>query len=262
MKLSAAITTIVLATFTLAAPQTEMRQARHNARSDGKQIGRKTSRPQNRHNNALEEYSSNWAGAILIGNGYTGVSAEFTVPKPQAPSGASSNTQYCASAWVGIDGDTCTSAILQTGVDFCIQNGVVSYDAWYEWYPDYAYDFTGITISAGDLIKVSVDATSTITGTAILENLSTGQSEKHTFTSGVQGDLCEYNAEWIVEDFEENNGLVPFANFSTVTFSNAQATDGGSVVGPSGATLIDIEQNGVVLTQSSNTNDSVTIDYS
>jgi hypothetical protein len=163
---------------------------------------------------------------------------------------------------VGIDGDTCTSAILQTGVDFCIQNGVVSYDAWYEWYPDYAYDFTGITISAGDLIKVSVDATSTITGTAILENLSTGQSEKHTFTSGVQGDLCEYNAEWIVEDFEENNGLVPFANFSTVTFSNAQATDGGSVVGPSGATLIDIEQNGVVLTQSSNTDDSVTIDYS
>jgi hypothetical protein len=34
-------------------------------------------------------------------------------------------------------------AILQTGIDFCIQGGEVSYDAWYEWYPDYAHDFSG-----------------------------------------------------------------------------------------------------------------------
>lgn len=162
---------------------------------------------------------------------------------------------------MGIDGDTCTSAILQTGVDFCIQNGVASYDAWYEWYPDYAYDFTGIRISAGDLIKVSVNATSTSTGIATLENLSAGQSVSHSFTSGVQGDLCEYNAEWIIEDFEEDNRLVPFANFGTVTFSNAQATDGTSVVGPSGATVIDIEQKGTVLTHSSYTNNSVTVKY-
>jgi hypothetical protein len=34
--------------------------------------------------------------------------------------------------------------VLQTGIDFCIQGGEVSYDAWYEWYPDYAHDFSGI----------------------------------------------------------------------------------------------------------------------
>lgn len=46
--------------------------------------------------------------------------------------------QYAASAWVGIDGDTAQNSILQTGVDFYVEGSSVSYDAWYEWYPDYA----------------------------------------------------------------------------------------------------------------------------
>lgn len=175
--------------------------------------------------------------------------------------GGKTNTQYCASAWVGIDGDTCQTAILQTGVDFCIQNGVTSYDAWYEWYPDYAYDFTGFSVSAGDVIQVTVDAASSTTGTATVDNISTGQSVTHTFTSGTTGTLCETNAEWIVEDFEQNNRLVPFADFGNVTFSNAQATDGGSTVGTSGATIFDIEQSNVVLTQTSITSNSVTVKY-
>lgn len=175
--------------------------------------------------------------------------------------GGHANTQYCASAWVGIDGDTCQTAILQTGVDFCIQNGVTSFSAWYEWYPDYAYDFTGLTIHAGDVVKVSVDATSSTTGTATVDNVSTGQSMIHTFSSGTTGTLCETNAEWIVEDFQSGGRMVPFANFGTVTFSNAQAIDNGATVGPSGATIMDIEQNGKILTQSSITSNSVTVKY-
>lgn len=46
--------------------------------------------------------------------------------------------QYAASAWVGIDGDTADNSILQTGVDFYAEGGEVGFDAWYEWYPDYA----------------------------------------------------------------------------------------------------------------------------
>jgi hypothetical protein len=146
-------------------------------------------------------------------------------------------------------------------VDFCIKGSTVSYDAWYEWYPDYAYDFSGISIAAGNVIKVTVDATSTTAGTATVENVSTGKSVTHTFSGGVDGTLCEYNAEWIVEDFESNGSLVPFANFGTVTFSGAEATDGSSTVGPSGATLIDIEQSNKVLTSSSVTSNSVTVKY-
>lgn len=111
-------------------------------------------------------------------------------------------------------------------------------------------------------MQVSVVATSTTTGTATVENVSKGQTVSHTFTvTGGQTPLCEQNAEWIVEDFDENGTMVPFANFGTVTFSNAQATDNGNTVGPTGATIIDIEQNGKVLTSSSDTANSVTVKY-
>jgi Peptidase A4 family len=87
-------------------------------------------------NTSHVEYSSNWAGAVLIGSGYTMVTGTIKVPTPKMPSGGSSRTTYYTSAWVGIDGDTCGSAILQTGVDFIVKGNAVSYDAWYEWYPD------------------------------------------------------------------------------------------------------------------------------
>ncbi|KKK11916.1 hypothetical protein P175DRAFT_0504939 [Aspergillus ochraceoroseus IBT 24754] len=268
MKLSAALASTLLAGAAIAAPLTAQRQAR-SARRLARSNGRAshppykpgTSEVLELSNTTHVEYSSNWAGAVLIGTGYTAVTGEFTVPTPSVPSGGSSSTQYCASAWVGIDGDTCETAILQTGVDFCVQGSSVSFDAWYEWYPDYAYDFSGITISAGDQIKVTVDATSKTAGKAVVENVTTGKSVTHTFTGGVDGDLCEYNAEWIVEDFEENDSLVPFADFGTVTFSSAEATSKGSTVGPSGATILDIEQSNEVLTSVSVSSSSVTVEY-
>lgn len=85
------------------------------------------------NNNGTEahvQYSSNWAGAVLIGTGYTSVTGTIVVPTPSTPSGGSSNTEYAASAWVGIDGDTCSTAILQTGVDFYVEGGEVAFDAW------------------------------------------------------------------------------------------------------------------------------------
>lgn len=109
---------------------------------------------------------------------------------------------------------------------------------------------------------MAVHATSLVTGTASLDNLTTGQSVIHTFTfPGLQSPLCEQNAEWIIEDFLQNGSQVPFANFGNVTFSNAQATDNGATVGTTGATIYDIRQNGKVLTHSTDTVNSVAIQY-
>ncbi|KXG45674.1 Concanavalin A-like lectin/glucanases superfamily [Penicillium griseofulvum] len=268
MKFSTTILSALLTTAAIAAPLTERRAARNAARAEGRtsRISRPPYKPDTRERITLngtthEEYSTNWAGAVLIGTGYTSVTGQFTAPTPKLPSGASSSEQYCASAWVGIDGDTCSSAILQTGIDFCIQGSKVTYDAWYEWYPDYAYDFSGLSISAGDVIEVTVTATSKTAGSAVIKNLTTGKSVSHTFTGGVDGDLCEYNAEWIVEDYESGGQLVPFVDFGTVTFTNAKATKGGKSVGPSGSTLMDIKQSKVVLTKSSLTSNSVSVSY-
>ncbi|KAH9834825.1 peptidase A4 family-domain-containing protein [Rhodofomes roseus] len=206
------------------------------------------------------EYSSNWAGAVYDSypsGSFTAVTGTFTVPTPSAPSGGSGS--YSASAWVGIDGDTCDTAILQTGVDFTIDGGSVSYDAWYEWYPDYAYDFSGISFSAGDTVKLTVTASSTTSGTAVIENQSTGQTVTQDITSSSA--LCEENAEWIVEDYEENGSLVPLADFGTVTFTSASATTTSGSVGPDDATLIDIEQSNKVLTSASVSSNEVTVKY-
>ncbi|KAJ7061498.1 aspergillopepsin [Mycena amicta] len=207
-------------------------------------------------------FSSNWAGAAFESpaNTYRSVTGTFTVPTPKVPSGSSTSGTYAASAWVGIDGDTCGTAILQTGIDFTITNGRVSFDAWYEYFPDFAHDFTGIPISAGNSIKLTATASSATAGTLTIQNLSTGVTVSKAVTSTAR--LCFENAEWIVEDFEEGSSLVPFANFGTVTFTGAVATlQSGGTTGPTGSVLIDIEQNNNVLTSVSSTSNSVTVSH-
>lgn len=114
MKFAAAISTLLLVGSTVAAPGTALRAERHRTRA----ISGRKGNPLRRvdaiadTNKSNVEYSGNWAGAILIGTGYTSVTGTFTVPTP--------STAGSGSAWVGIDGDTCSTAILQTGVDWTL----------------------------------------------------------------------------------------------------------------------------------------------
>jgi len=72
--------------------------------------------------------------------------------------------------------------------------------------------------------------------------------------------LCQQNAEWIVEDFEGGNGnYVSFADFGTVTFTDAVATGKGTYT-PNGATVYNILQDEVMTSVSTN-GPSVTITY-
>ena len=90
--------------------------------------------------------------------------------------------------------------------------------------------------------------------------MTTGQTVTQDLTSSYA--LCEENAEWIVEDFEEGDSLVPFADFGTVTFTSATATGpSGTTYTPSGATLMDIEQDGEVLTSVTTSGSTATIKY-
>ena len=246
MKSIAIATTLLLAGSAIAAPGTAFRRARNAKRAYSQKGGpvNLLNEPASIVNDSFVSYSSNWAGAVLVGTGYTSVTATFTAPTP--------STDGSGAAWVGIDGDTCQTAILQTGIDWTKSGSSVTYDAWYEWYPDYSYDFSGISIAAGNTIKVTVTATSLTAGTATVENVSTGKTVTHSFSGeGSTGDLCEYNAEWIVEDYEEGSSLVSFADFGSVTFTGCSATKSGTKVGTSGATIIDIKQSNSVLTSCS-----------
>ncbi|TVY30315.1 Aspergillopepsin-2 [Lachnellula hyalina] len=182
----------------------------------------------------FESKSTNWAGAVVSSarDSVTAVQGSFTVPKPILPPRGNSNDQYCGAAWVGIDGDTCTSSLIQTGVFWCIHHGIVTYEAWYEYIPAASIAYSGISVGAGDVITVAVTRNGFNGGVATLENTSSGQSASHTFTSDRDGNLCGQDAEWIVEDFSSNGGLVPFANFGTITFTEATAVVNGETVSP------------------------------
>lgn len=176
--------------------------------------------------------NSNIIQAPPAGSTFTSVTGRFTVPTPSKPAGVSGSS-FAASAWVGIDGDTAQNAILQTGIDFNLANsGGVSFDAWFEWFPNFATDFTGIPISAGHVISLTVTSTSSSAGTAVIENVSTGVTVTKALTApDTSAHLQGQNAEWIVEDFEEGDSLVPFADFGTVVFSDASAkTSSGATV--------------------------------
>ncbi|PIL36490.1 hypothetical protein GSI_00179 [Ganoderma sinense ZZ0214-1] len=263
---------VLLATAVFAIPTSKERFAQRLARRAGGFQHQSTPRQSiesapvdlelNAHGNVSNTlYSTNWAGAVLSQTTATwkSVTGTFVVPTPKEPDSASG--PHYATAWVGIDGDTCQTAILQTGVDFNVNGDSVSYVAWYEWYPAYQFDFMDISIKAGDIVEVTVTATSTTSGTAMITNKSTGQTVLHTFSG--QPSLCLYDAEWIVEDFTQVGvGLAPFANFGKVTFTGTTATtNSGSFVGPLGATLFDIVQNGQLLTSSSVDCNSVTVQY-
>lgn len=262
MKFSAAIGALLAAEAVLAAPGTEMRRERAKQRALNR-----ISNPRMPASDIQEfdngthhaSYSTNWAGAVLIGSGYTAVTGTFTVPTPKAPAAGGGRGSYAASAWVGIDGDTCTTSILQTGIDFTITEGRPSFQAWYEWFPAVSVNLE-LAIEAGHKIELTVTATSKKTGSAIIKNLSTGKETGHTFKTQSTA-LCETNAEWIVEDFEEGSSLVPFADFGTVTFSDATVTTAEGVKGVTGATIIDLRQDSKVLTSCSASGESVTCTY-
>ncbi|GKT95915.1 hypothetical protein Ct61P_13765 [Colletotrichum tofieldiae] len=67
---------------------------------------------------------------------------KFTVPKKLGPDIVKAETDYyAASAWVGIDGLTHGTALLQTGVTVEMNKTVsneVAYVPWYEWWPNIA----------------------------------------------------------------------------------------------------------------------------
>lgn len=194
------------------------------------------------------QYSKNWAGVVRekppASATYTAVSATFTVPEPTATD--DSGDMQAVSAWVGIDGDTYTKAILQTGIDAYTQNGKQTFDAWYEWYPLSAENFD-LELSAGDVVVAKVEAFSPSKGVAIIENESSGQSVTKTLSApSTSATLAGQNAEWIVEDFNTGNSMVPLVNFGKVDFSGALAEAGGREYGVNDVAVLDIQQNGDV----------------
>ncbi|KAF7358650.1 Acid proteinase A [Mycena sanguinolenta] len=182
--------------------------------------------------------STNWCGAALTGSGFTSIVGTWTIPTISLRSGQSSGSEPAISQWVGIDGFS-NSALIQGGTLSQIVGGGQENVAWTEMLPAASRDVS-LTVGAGDSITTNVTMTSTTSGTVTIKNNSRGTSIVGTVSGGTR--LSATSAEWILEDFEEGSGLVPFAGFPASTFTGSAISSGRSLT-PSGATLIDLVQN-------------------
>lgn len=212
-------------------------------------------------------HSSSWSGAVLkkpSSGHFESVTGRFKVPRPKHVGSAGKES---AAVWVGIDGETCHSGLIQAGVDLEVsESGDVSYSAWYEWYPALSETFHNFKISEGDVIQIDVTATSTTKGTTKITNVSTGQTLSKTLEAPGDSKLCRGNAEWIVEKFSDaNDKTVPWSNFGTVVFEAASAKlSGGGTQDLTDADIIDLQdkKTGTVYTDVAiNNGSSVTVQY-
>ncbi|KAH8163460.1 hypothetical protein CIB48_g4776 [Xylaria polymorpha] len=252
----------LLAGLALASPMMERAKLELQARNAARRSNRFRASKDGGFGNitATTVESSNWGGAAIVTSGVTEVSGTFTIPKPSAPSGGSSRTDYCGAAWVGIDGYS-NSALIQTGVLWCVEGSSYEYEAWYEYLPAALIAYSGFSVTAGNSVTVTATKTSSNGGTTTIS--ANGKSASHTF-SGQSTQLQGASAEWIVEDFTSGNSLVPFANFGTVTFTGASAIINGATVQASSDSPVTIDlvsSSGSILTSTSISGTSVVVSY-
>ena len=215
--------------------------------------------------------SLNWAGYAVTGANVTNVTGSFNVPSlsavagassggvhvPNSPvgktiaaqngpvnkpgngngghAGGSSSTSYAA-FWAGIDGYN-SNTVEQAGVLMEVQNSVVSYSVWYEFYPA-APVYASWTPSPGDHVTVYVNYTAsngTFVATVVDSTLGKSYVSPYTAVSGAQ----RSSAEWIAEAPSSARSILPLADFGTVYFgldsTGAQNTNYATVSGEYGS---------------------------
>jgi peptidase A4-like protein len=158
--------------------------------------------------------STNWAGYAVTGAKHSVTFVRGSWIEPTAVS-CPTGKYYYSSFWVGIDGFN-SGTVEQTGTDTDCSNGVASYYAWYEFYPNPSITITKVKVHAGDTIIASVDFVSATVGFRLtLTDHTTGKSVNHTGT--VSGAL-RTSAEWIAEAPSSFSGVLPLADFGKVQF--------------------------------------------
>ncbi|KAM3426575.1 hypothetical protein NHJ13734_009379 [Beauveria thailandica] len=169
--------------------------------------------------------SGNWCGQVLHGNDFRDVSSAWVMPKSwPLPAHYAAQPIYNYQ-WVGIDGasDQC-QAILQAGTYARMQNNVLTYGFWYEFYPKNSWLMTEPVVNPGDSVFVKVKAYNSTSGYAYMKNLSTGKDITIPMDAPEGYSLCGSTAEWIQEDASASgaSGLAPFNTFS---FEYCSASD-------------------------------------
>jgi hypothetical protein len=165
-----------------------------------------------RNHRITSSTSTNWSGYAVTGGRYTTVSASWT-----EPSVSCSGTAY-SSFWVGLDGDT-SSTVEQTGTDADCSGSTPQYYAWYEMYPKFPVNFSN-PVQPKDSMSASVTNTGSGNFTLTITDNTRGWSK--SINARLRSAKLS-SAEVIAEAPSGSGGVLPLANFGTVSFTNARA---------------------------------------
>lgn len=189
--------------------------------------------------------STNWSGYANTGATFTDVKGSWTQPSATCGAGETSYSSF----WVGIDGDT-TSTVEQTGTDADCSSGTPTYYAWYEMYPKFPVNLSTSTypVAPGNSMTAEVSTNGSGRFTLTITNNTRGW----TFTTTQTLKRARLgSAEWIAEAPSGSGGVLPLANFGTVSFTNCTA-NGVSISGnPNPDAITMVTSNGTVKAQPS-----------
>jgi Peptidase A4 family len=161
--------------------------------------------------------SANWSGYALHTGKYRNISATWIEPTAKC---TSAKAQYAA-FWVGLDGFNVNStSVEQIGTDSDCQGKTPHYYGWYEMFPSNPVYFKTL-VKPGNEMSASVTFSGTDTYTLVLKNLS--RRWTHTIVKHTPG-LARSSAEIITEAPSSSAGVVPLADFGTVTFNTVRAS--------------------------------------
>ncbi|KAE9409261.1 concanavalin A-like lectin/glucanase [Gymnopus androsaceus JB14] len=205
----------LLATAAFAIPTNKERMAARRARRG---LGRQnqpmspiTSQKATTNFAVEKELTLNWASAVfqvadaVITHKYASLTGTFTIP---VITNDGNDVMECAAVWVGIDGATCPTAILQTGMDLA--------------FLEYMNDFP---LSVGDSITLTVTISTPTSGIVVITN----NSQNVTVSTKVSSSFSD--AEWIVEDYGYESpkwGTLTFTDASATTLNGTRVTPGDS----------------------------------
>ncbi|MGD1001188.1 MAG: G1 family glutamic endopeptidase [Candidatus Brocadiia bacterium] len=206
--------------------------------------------------------SLNWSGYAVetnlskpASNAVSYVVGSWIVPGVKAS--APTKDTY-SSAWVGIDGYS-DNTVEQIGTEQDWTGRAASYYAWFELYPNYAYEIVGFPVDQGDTITAQVEYLGSETvvvgdpwgwrghgrehwrkdswGRETTEVVQTFQLTLTNVTKDVTFSIDEQiqgaelqSAEWVMEAPSENS-VLPLSDFGAISFSGCEATLQG-VTGP------------------------------
>jgi hypothetical protein len=166
--------------------------------------------------------SSNWSGYLISAQNHsvTDVKGTWIVPAIQGSCPATSATS--SSFWVGMDGVS-SNTVEQIGtMSACVQ-GVPSYSAWIEYYPNPLVTLSSVPIKPGDLVSAEVSYNKVLIFS--ISDLTSGK----TYSLSMKGIFAtRSSAEWVAEDPANLQGSLPLANFGTVNFGGGSSATGTS----------------------------------